>query len=524
MRCVRSWRIACLWLVTFLLWTVSATPFAAAQDKPHYGGHLRVGVTLEPTSLDPIAGRSGGDAFYWRQMFDQLVDSDQSGNPDASTSLALAWEISDSPPAITFTLRQNVKFHDGTPFNADAVKKNIDRVLDPANKATPRAGFMAIKSVDVLNDNKVRFNLNGPWAAGFGLLADRGGTMSSPTAFTKLMQDYGWSPSGTGPFRIKEVVTGSFVHLVRNKDYWGTDKDGNKLPFLDEVTLKVIKDETVLASALKAGEIDVAYVPSRDVNTFLSDARFNIEKMDGGSVASVLVFNPDVPPMNDINLRRAVAYAVNAGDINKAAFFGKGIVADSGLWPVTTWVHEPSPAKINYNLQQAKAALAAAGKPNGFALNILTWNLPSHQQSAEIVRAQLSRVGIKANIEILTVGPATEKFFAGRETPVFLTSWSRYTEPDVIASLDYKSGGYYNASKQVNKPVDDLIAEGAATYDQAKRKEIYNKVNDAMLSEVLWDPLLYSVSYAAAPKKVQNMKTLLAADGKIVLKYIWIKQ
>jgi peptide/nickel transport system substrate-binding protein len=510
--------------VAFTLGALLLPPFAQAQDKPQYGGHLRVGYALEPTSLDPIAGRSGGDAYYWRQMFDQLVDMDQQGNPDPSTSLATSWKVSDSPAAITFSLRENVQFCDGTPFNAKAVKKNVDRILDPASKATPRASILAIKSVDVTGDHEVRLNLTGPWAAGFGLLADRGGTMSSPTAFTKLMQDYGWSPCGTGPFKIKEVVTGSHVRLVRNENYWGKDKAGNRLPYLDEVTIKVIKDETVLASALKAGEIDVANVPNRNVNEFLADPKFQIEKMDGGSTASILVFNPDVPPMDNINLRRAVVYAVNPADINKAAFFGKGVVADSGLWPVNTWVHEPSKVRLPYNVQKAKEALTAAGKPNGSELNIVTWNLPSHQQSAEIVRAQLGRVGIKANIEVLTVGPATEKFFAAKASPVFLTSWSRYTEPDVIASLDFKSGGYYNASKVINKEVDDLIGEGAATYDQAKRKEIYNRINDTMLGQVLWHPLVYAVTYAAGSNKIQNMNTLLAADGKMSLKYLWVRQ
>jgi ABC-type transport system substrate-binding protein len=497
---------------------------ALGQEKPQYGGHLTVGYTLEPTSLDPIAGRSGGDAYYWRQMFDELVDMDQQGNPDPEHSLATSWQVSDNPPAITFNLRQGVQFHDGTPFNADAVKKNIDRILDPANKATPRSGLTVIKSVDVVDDHTVRFNLTGPWAAGFGLLADRGGAMSSPTAFTKLLQDYGWSPSGTGPFKIKEVVTGSYVRLVRNENYWGKDKDGNKLPYLDEITIKVIKDETVLASALRAGEIDIANLPNRDVDAFLADPNFRTVKMEGGGIASLLTFNPDVPPMNDIHLRRAVAYAINPSDVNKAAFFGKAIIADAGMWPVTTWVHEPSKVRIDYNVQKAKEELAAGGKPNGFDVNILTWNLPSHQQTAEIVRAQLARVGIKANLEVLTVGPATEKFFSGKATPIFLTSWSRYTEPDVIASLDFKSGGYYNASKGSNEEIDNLILEGASTYDQNKRKEIYDKVSDIELSQVLWDPLLYGVTYAAAAKKVQNLDKLLAADGKMAFKYIWVKQ
>jgi ABC-type transport system substrate-binding protein len=523
MRDIRVFRSTIAFAAVLLGLFVGA-PMSAAQDKPQYGGHLRVGLGTEPTSLDPIAGRSGFDAYYYRQIFDQLVDADQAGAPDPTTSLATAWEISENPNAITFTLREGVKFHDGTPFDADAVKKNIERILDPATKATPRAGLAIISSVEVLGPYKVRFNLSAPWASGLGLLADRGGAISSPTAFTKLLQDYGWSPSGSGPFKIKEVVTGSFVRLVRNEEYWGKDKDGNRLPYLDEITLKVIKDETVLASALKTGEIDVAYLPNRDVDAFLADPKFDVEKMEGGAIASLLVFNPDVPPMNDINLRRAVAYAINPADINKAVFFGKAIIAESGMWPVNSWVYQPSPVRALYDVKKAKEALAAAGKPNGFELNIVTWNNPQHEQTAEIVRAQLGRVGIKVNIEVLTVGPATEKFFAGKASPVFLTSWSRYPEPDWIASSNFKSGGYYNPTKQTNAELDALIVQGASVYDKAKRKEIYAKINDIELGQVIWRPMLYSVTYAAAPKKVQNLKSMLAWDGKMSLKNLWIRQ
>lgn len=113
-----------------------------AQEKPAYGRHLsrrvRSGADLARSDRRSIPG---GDTYYFRQMFDQLVDADQAGAPDASSSLATAWEISENPHAITFTLREGVKFHDGTPFNAEAVKKNIERVLDPASKATPRSAF-----------------------------------------------------------------------------------------------------------------------------------------------------------------------------------------------------------------------------------------------------------------------------------------------------------------------------------------------------------------------------------------------
>lgn len=204
--------------------------------------------------------------------------------------------------------------------------------------------------------------------------------------------------------------------------------------------------------------------------------------------------------MNDVNLRRPVAYAIDPEDINKAVYLGKTIVADSGMWPVNTWVYQPSPAHISYDVKKAKEALAAAGKPNGFELNILTFPDSLMQQTAEILRAQLGRVGIKANIEVLALATVTETFFAAKASPLDLTSWSRYPEPDIIASTNFKSGGYYNPSKQANAELDALIQQGVSTYDQAK-KEIYAKVNDIVLGQVLWHPMLYGCHTTPLPRR-----------------------
>ncbi|MYE14220.1 MAG: ABC transporter substrate-binding protein, partial [Gammaproteobacteria bacterium] len=138
---------------------------AAFAEQPQYGGHLRIAYTNEPMSLDAVLGRSGGDAYYWRQIFDQLVDADPDLTPRPATSLATSWEISEAPHAITFELRQGVRFHDGTPFNAEAVKFNVERILDPATMATPRASMPVIDSVDVLGEHRVRLTLKRPWGA-----------------------------------------------------------------------------------------------------------------------------------------------------------------------------------------------------------------------------------------------------------------------------------------------------------------------------------------------------------------------
>jgi|TARA_Y100000310_G_scaffold281529_4_gene302058 peptide/nickel transport system substrate-binding protein len=495
-----------------------------AFDGPRYGGHLRVGYGIEPTSLDAALGRSGGDAYYWRQIYDQLVDADPDLTPRPSTSLATSWEISTEPHAITFHLREGVTFHDGTRFNAEAVKFNVERILDPKTKATPRASMTVIESIDVVDEYTVRFNLQRAWGAGLNMLADRGGVMNSPAEVAALGADYGWRPAGTGPFKVDKVITGTLVHLVRNENYWGTDAKGRRLPYLDEITIRVIRDQTVLASALRTGEIDVAYLPYKDVAAFRRDDRFQIETMPGGSIALVLAFNVGKPPLDDANLRLAVAHAINPEVINKAIFFEKVIVADAGMWPVGAWAHDPDVPRPYYDLDKAREYLAKAGKQSGFEFTAVTSNSPVLIPTTEIVRVMLKKVGISMNIEVLSTGVATERFFHGRDYPLYLTGWSRYPEPDWVASLAYKSDGYYNAGNLPRADVDALVEEGATYYDVQERKGVYRKLDEVVLGEAWYVPLLYGVSYAAAPRKVRNLDRLMGWDGKMALREIWLNE
>ncbi len=501
--------------------TLEARP--PAVGGPRYGGHLRVAHSLEPTSLDAVLGRSGADAYFWRQMFDQLVDADPKLAPRPETSLATSWEIGIDPDSITFQLRKGVVFHDGTPFDAEAVKVNIERILDPDTIATPRASLAVIEAVEVIGDYTVRFDLARPWGAGFGMLADRGGVMSSPTAVEALGPDYGWNPSGTGPFKVKEVITGTLVHLVRNEDYWGRDEHGNQLPYLDEVTIRVIRDETVRAAALRTGEIDVTYLPYKDVSTFERDERFQLETMPGGAIALTLVFNVNKPPLDDVNVRLAIAHAVDPTVINRAIFFDRAIEADAGMWPVGSWVHEPDDERPYYDLDKARRYLARAGREDGLEFTAVTHHNPLLVSSAEVVRALLKKIGIVMNIDVLSSGPATERFNHGQEYPMFVTSWSRYPEPDWMASLAYKSDGYYNPGNVLRPDVDALVELGASFYDNEARKQVYIDLNRTVLGEAWFTPLLYGVTYAAAPRRVRNLDQLMGWDGKMNFVNIWLE-
>jgi len=495
----------------------------AAAEKPQYGGTLKVAYNIAPGALDAHVGRSGGDAYYWRQMYDQLVDADPSLKPAPASSLAESWDLSD-PKAMVLKLRKGVLFHDGTPFNAEAVKFNIERVLDPATKATPRAAFLSIDSITVVDEHLVRLNLKRPWGSGMSMLADRGGAMNSPTAVKALGVDYAFKPSGTGPYKLAEVVSGSHVRLVRNEKYWRRDADNNPLPYLDEIIIRVVQDPTVQVAGLRSGEIDLVYLPYRDVGTFLEDPKYNVSVFQGGNIGYLLAFNTAKPPMDNVNLRLAVAHAVNPEAINKAAFFNRAIVAKGGMWPTGAWAYDPTVARPSYSPAKARDYLKAGGKPNGFEIDAVTWASDTLSPSAEIVKAQLGAVGIKLNLKVFETSVATDRFYSTGEAPVFLTAWSRYPEPDWIAALNYSSTGYYNASKVKDARMDALIEDGAANVDIDKRKAIYRKVDEVVLGEGWITPLIYGVTYAAAPKKVQGLDSVFGWDAKFNLHQMWIKK
>ena len=494
----------------------------AAADKPEYGGKLRVAYNLAPGSLDPTLAVSGGDTFYWKQAYDVLIDNDQRLTPRPDRSLAESWDLSDSR-AVTLKLRKGVTFHDGTAFNAGAVKATIDRILDPATRSAARAEISPVERVEAVEEHLVRLHLSRPWGPATTMLGGRAGAINSPSAVKALGVDYRFRPSGTGPFKVAEFVSGSMVRLVRNEHYWGRDEAGNPLPYLDEIVLNIVPDQTVQTNALKAGEMDLVFLPYRDAPQFQDKPGYNVNVFENAGTVYVLLYNRSKPPLDNINLRLAIAHAVNPAAINKAAYFGRASVATGGMWPPSTWAYDGTVPRPSYNPAKAREYLALGDKPNGFEVDAVSYPSEANTPSAEIVRAQLAAVGIKMNLRMYDVTTASEKFYYGGAAPLYLSGWGHVPEPS-SSNMLYRSNGYYNASKLPDARLDALLDAGDSTVDIAQRKAIYRKVDEIVLGEAMATPLIYGTAYAAAPKRVRGLESVFTYDIRMYLHRLWLEK
>jgi|DewCreStandDraft_2_1066082.scaffolds.fasta_scaffold00195_37 peptide/nickel transport system substrate-binding protein len=505
----------------------SAPGAAAPPAVPAYGGRLQVAYGLEPSSLDPHIGNSGGDRFSYAPMFDTLVGIDERGTARPDLSLAERWEVVD-PTTIVFRLRPGVKFHDGSPFDAETVRWNIERVKDPDLKSTARASFLNVDRVETLDPLTARFVLKEPSAAVLSDLGGRGGTMIPRGAAEKLGKEFGSKPVGTGPFQFVQWAPGSHVTVKRNPSYWRKDAAGNQLPYLDEVTVRIIPDQTVQFANLVTGEVHLAGLVAKDLPAAEGNPDLTVIKREAAGVGSVLVFNLDLSPLSNVNLRRAVVAAIDPAAINQAVHFGRWVVAEGGLWTPASWAYVPAANKPKYDPTKAKEHLRAGGAPDGFAFTLLTYSNPILQQQTEIMQGQLAKVGIKATIEQKDVGAATNAFFVERQFPLYSTSWGisgAGQEPDGICTSNYTASGFYNPMKRPISPeMEDLIKKGRQTYDPEERKKIYARINEIVFDQVFFVPLLYSSLWAGLRKPLQGGENLFGGAFTWRYDFLWLKR
>jgi peptide/nickel transport system substrate-binding protein len=483
--------------------TGSGTP-----NAPVRGGTLNVGLNSDVVTLDPLKSTALVDREVMLNLYDTLVrvDAQNTVQPDLATSWA-----NPTPTQLVFTLRSDVKFQDGTPFNADAVVFNINRILKAA--ASPRKSELAsVKSVEAVDPTHVQFNLTAAFSPLLATLTDRAGMMLSPTAIQAAGADIPNNPlqAGSGPFQFKSWTKGDHLTVERNPNYWQKDSAGRALPYLDSVNYRPITDGNVMATNLSTATIQVAQGLSPQAVASAKNNPSLIYKQIPGLSFFGIMLNTKQAPLNDVHVRRAIAWAINRDEIVSSVLLNNGVVAQGPISP-SSWAYSASIAPYSHDVDKAKAELAQAaggGANVSFTLLIASGD-PTGAQEASFIQSQLKEAGITIDIKpetfatLLADTDATKPNFQAANL-----GWSGRPDPDGNMYSWFHTAGGNNSMQYSNTTVDSLLEDARAQSDQAKRATDYQNAEKQLLDDSSYVFINHGVAVQATTTKVHNFQLL----------------
>jgi peptide/nickel transport system substrate-binding protein len=492
----------------------NGTAGGTSNGSPKTGGTLRVAQETEINTLDPNTSGLVVEREIYYNLYDSLLGIDAKLN--FVPELAQTWKFTD-PQTLVLTLRKDVKFQDGTDFNADAVKFNLDRYMTSTDPAAARKSDLAsVQSVEVTDPSTATIHLKRPDATLLAAMVDRAGMMLSPTAVKQLGAGLAQAPvsAGSGPFQFVEWKRDDHLTLKRNPNYWRKDSSGRSLPYLDQVTYRPMTDLNAILAALKTGDVDMArVVAGKDVAAVKSDS--TLVYRDTPSLGfGGFELNHAAPPFNDPAKAKAVALAVDRNQILQNVGFGVGVVS---YGPITSasWAYD-SAEKIFDKPDPAKAKATATG----FSFTLKTANTQDAIQSGQLIQAQLAKAGITMNLLPEDFGKLTLETRVQHQFEAAAGGWSGRIDPDGNMYAWFHTGGSFNDGRYSNPQVDQMLEQARATTDQAKRKQLYQDAQKALVGDAAYvfttDPTVPQIS----SKKVQNFT--LIPDGINRFSQVWI--
>jgi ABC-type transport system substrate-binding protein len=487
---------------------------AQAPAAPRHGGTLTMALEADFPSLDPLRISALAERQVGLAIIDPLFDVDGKGK--IVPVLATGYEVLDGGRTYRVKLREGVKFHDGTPFDADAVVFNVERTRDPKNACRCLATLDNIESVKPIDAHTVEFRLKAPDAVLPAILSDSPGLIVSPTAVKADPRSVAQHPVGTGPFVLKEWQQGHKIVVERNPDYW---RKGS--PYLDRVVFLPLSNEESRQSSLLSGSVDVIESPSP---RFITQARANkkLKVETGAGLGSVfLMMNTRTAPFDDVRVRRAIAFATNRPLFIKAIYQNEFPIADDLIGP-GMWAHSPTPNFPRYDPRQARKLLAEYGKPVSFTLGISA--SPYNTLAAQAFQEMWKDVGI--NVEIKQIEQA--RFIRDAITHNFQMAYFRWAgrpDPDLnfyrafhSRFADQPSSNYTQFS---SRKMDELLERGRTTLDRAERQKIYDQASALLADELPYFFLFYATFHNIMSTKVHAGPII--ADGVMRMHDVWVE-
>ncbi|QAY65322.1 ABC transporter substrate-binding protein [Paenibacillus protaetiae] len=492
----------------------------AATQAAAQGGDLSFALATSPDTLDPARSGLAVAIRVYRALFDNLVVQ----LPDSSIKpwLATEWTISDDGLDYTFKLRQDVKFHDGTPFNADAVKFSFERILDPATKSGNALALLTpLESVDVIDDYTVKLHLSKPSRAFLTNLSSASLSIVSPAAVAKYGDQFGQNPVGTGPFIFVKWDQNQQIVLKRNPDYkWAPETIENKgAPYLDTLTFKIVTEEATRIGSVQSGQVLAAEtVPPQNVLALKNDSKTQLIQVNTSGLPYTLFINEKKEPWNDLKARQALQYGIDVATIVKTLYLGTYDQAWSALAPGMTGYDaslenalKPDPAKAGQLLDELGWVKGADGirEKDGkqLTLNYVDGspNREKRNDIAVMIQQQLKAIGIKVNVNITK--DTTTVVYTNGDYDIYGNSQVN-VDPNALYQFYHTpaQGARPTIANYSNPETDALLEQAAVEKDDAKRADLYKQIQQKISADAVIIPIYVFPYTVAAAKSVQGLK------------------
>ncbi len=495
---------------------VVATPAPEATTAPvEPGATLRIGIGAEPETLDP------GDAVMVQEQFVliNLFDSLLAMAPDASLhpALAVSWEPNADYSEFTFNLRTDVTFHDGTPFNAAAVKASFDHIMSDtvleSGGKTLLQDHSYVETI-VVDDETVTVKFGASYPTFLRDAARQWLSISSPAALEKYGADYGRNPVGTGPFKFVRWESQTEIVVEANPDYaWAPEFAAHQgAAHLGQIVFRILPDAATRLTAIETGEVDVvADPPSLDALTLAESGKVEIKTFAQPGIPAIMMINTEKAPTNDLNVRKAMILALNQDELVATAFQSLGQPTYGVLSP-TTWSYDAASASTyRYNLDEAKRLLEEAGwvdsngdgirEKDGVNLTIDYPTSPVWEEAFnELLAGYLQLAGFEVTLRPMDDAGIVNELGAGNYSLMYIY-WVR-ADPSPLRVLFHSeniNGGAAYA-RFSNAELDAALADGDVQTDEAKRLQDYATAQKIIMDNALVLPMFTVNSvYLIAP-------------------------
>jgi ABC-type transport system substrate-binding protein len=469
------------------------------------GGTVTYAAGADPDSLDPANAESNPSEAVNRMMYENLFRFDE--KLKLVPGLATKWDQSKDGLTWTFFLRKGVKFHDGTPFNAEAVKVFIERMIGPEKPSRALLYAPFVQSAEAVNDYTVKIHMKVPFAFFLNNIAHSASGIISPTALKTYGKDISRRAVGTGPFKFVEWVHGDHLTMVRNDDYWGGK------PRLDKIIVKTVKEDSARVMMLQSGDAQlIVRIPSEDIPRLEKDPNIKLDSTETLR-ALFLGINCAKKPYSDVRVRQALSYAIDKEAIVNNIYQRRALVAGGIIAPLTTGY--VAFKGYPYDPEKAKKLLAEAGYPNGFKAKL--WSpqgrYPKDFEMAQAIQQQLKKVGVDCTLDTMEWAAyleATRKPPEQADDEIFILGWApstaeaRYTLAALFTTEQWVPKGN-NRFFYSNKEFDEAVDKFSRATTKAERDNYLKIAQELLIKEAPAIPILVTKETIGYSKKLKGV-------------------